>query len=237
MRYEEQLRLPTIGGSSGLLAQNEVFQGVQELCRVNVAAEDAQPWSVCLLPPPRYSTAEESEDIRRTAVRVSFGNGGIQAEVDVDWRQGWVHQFFGSFLKVDLLLNTVPQPAVAAYDLSELAAFISPGGHAPTLPLTRTVNYNLIAAAGNQTLPVPRFARRAMLTWITTSTAPTMDLEYQRAGGAGLASTILAISSGNRNRPDLFLRHDVPFNATLLDITNTLGALAITPSVVYELAI
>jgi len=224
-QYRQALRETTIGGNFVLgpgVGIDRARELRRELARVAVPPERARGWVITLCGPEATGPDKWLEDPDRTYAIVRWGNGGVQAEAEIDWRVGTVFALYGSFVEIEAV--SPPRINSNVSPLSDLRAFIVPGECRLQGHLTRTRYFATVAAGAGAGFTVPRFAYKLVATQISTDVAPQYELRLRGWGPAGPGdfARVQVTATPNRNFSDVTQQQPVylPANCTTVRYAN-----------------
>lgn len=107
-------------------------------------------------------TPEQAHETARMFARITFGVGGTQAEMDVDYIDGCMFNVPASYLRVVAHIDLDPgeDPAPGTIPETQAQAFIGYYPHGGAVRAQRTQRLGLVAdAATSAIFPIPDFAR------------------------------------------------------------------------------
>lgn len=226
-------------GQSELVGDTPDGGRVLRMTLINLLGDDAYAevntvvlFATRATPGPGANPNEENETLPLVA-RATFGTGGTQAVVEVDFVNGAMFSLPGSFLRVDAVVD-VPNPdAVPPGGLAAVNAGVFVG----YLPISnsaraamRTLRPGLVAANGNTgLLPIPNFANSVSVLADVVAATYTLE-QFQDAAGALLISTTTVPASPGREAQSIPIANA----ARYVRLTND-NATASTPRIPFNL--
>jgi len=220
------LRSSKLGGYaqfSALAPDVPAIGEVHETVRAEVPPEYAAPWVVQLsqVPPvvTRPAVLDSSLDMLRIFARVTFGVGGANAMVEVDYRQGCAFTVWGSFVQVELVRPlALPQGPV------RLGASATYGATGPSNNyVTRTQFYGAIAFGTSASQRVPPYAAQFCHSFVPAAAggASARRIHFQRTAGAPITiATYDYQGTSASNVPRYGGWHPVPPEAVIANFDN-----------------
>lgn len=170
--------------------------------------------------------------------RLQWGVQGVQHEAEVDWRNGAVLQLAGDSVRLIAVSSTAPDvthtPPEGRLVVGASAVPDAPFG--TPLYVTRTVYYQDLAPAAEQTAYIPAYAVEAWLRHNTT----TATYEVEWCYGNTLAAVTqdaqdIQLSTSVRNNADYMQPLSPAAGANLCRIRNTGTGTLVAPRMVYKL--